>query len=210
MSNKFVIGGGWSLHTDADRLSDLISYGHVIGVNDAAIHASVHEAITMDRLWFENRWPILRDLRIQQTWVRKKCDCNVERKDPEGLDNWRTFEHFNKPMPSEKVGELHGGNSGTCAINLAFQQMDKGDSLYLLGFDMCKGPKNEPYWYPPYPWANPEGATKPGHFASWVSDLRGFANYALARGFNVYNVSMRSRIDYWPKLKFDQMMEMIG
>lgn len=207
MSNKFVIGGGWSVSQFVDQLDDLTSLGHVIGVNDAAIHLNVHEAITMDRLWFEHRWPLLRDLRVQKVWVREKCDCNVPRKDER--DNWLTFKHFNKPDPSITAGELHGGNSGTCAINLAFQQMSDGDNLFLLGFDMCKGPSDEPYWYPPYPWANPGGATKPGHFKQWTNDLVGFARHAKVKQFNVYNVTMRSRIELWPKLRFDQMLEMI-
>lgn len=204
MSNKFVIGGGWSLHQWADMLPDLISHGHVIGVNDAAIHTDVHEALTMDRLWFEHRWPVLRTHRIQKIWVREKCDCNVP------TSTATKFKHFAKSVPSEEVGTLHGGNSGACAVNLAFQQMYSGDNLFLLGFDMQKGPKGEPYWYPPYPWAKPEGATKDGHFVKWVDELRSFANFALAKGFNVYNVTTRSRLVSFPKITFEQMLEMLG
>lgn len=207
MSNKFVIGGGYSVGEYANKLDDLMSYGHVIGVNDSAIHAPVHEALTMDRLWFENRWASLRNLRVNTTWVREKCDCNVPRKDER--DNWVTFKHLNKPFPSVTPKELHGGNSGACAINLAMQQMFEGDNLFLLGFDMCKGPNGEPYWYPPYPWANPAGATKPGHFKQWVHDLEGFDVHARTKKFNVYVVGLRSRIEWWPKIKPTQMMEMI-
>lgn len=203
MSYKFVIAGGWSLKQWSDRLPDLMSYGHVIGVNDAAIHTDVHEALTMDRLWFENRWAALASARVGKVWVREKCDCNV----PGHYAT--TFRHYAKPIPSETPGELHGGNSGTCAVNLAYQQMSEGDYLFLLGFDMCKGPNGEPYWYPPYAWAKPEGATKPGHFAKWADELRGFANYAIAKHFNVYNVTSRSVLESFPKIGFEQMMEMI-
>jgi hypothetical protein len=208
MSNKFVIGGGWSVSRYAEHLDDLTSFGHVIGVNDAAIHTNVHEAITMDRLWFEHRWPLLRDLRVQKVWVREKCDCNVPRKTEH--DNWLTFRHFNKIDPSVTPGELHGGNSGTCAINLAFQQMMSGDNLFLLGFDMQKGPEGQPYWYPPYPWTHPEGATKPGHFKTWVHDMHGFARYAKVKQLNVYNVTTRSQIPHFPKMTFEQMTEMLN
>jgi hypothetical protein len=189
-------------------LDDLTSFGHVIGVNDAALHTSVHECLTMDRLWFEHRWPLLRDTRIASIWVREKCDCNVMRKD--GRDRWQTFKHFSKSVPSETVGELHGGNSGACAINLAYQQMLAGDNLFLLGFDMQKGPKGEPYWYPPYPWTTPAGATKDGHFVRWVDELRVFATNALAKGFNVYNVTTRSRLVSFPRITYEQMMEMLN
>ncbi len=208
MSNKFVVGGGWSVSRYENQLDDLITHGHVIGVNDAAIHMHVHEALTMDRLWFEHRWPKLRDLRVQKVWVREKCDCNVPRKTP--ADNWLTFKHFNKPTPSVTPGELHGGNSGTCAINLALQQMGSGDNLFLLGFDMQKGPEGQPYWYPPYPWAHPDGATKPGHFKTWVQDMHGFAQHAKVKKLNVYNVTTRSQIPHFPKMTFEQMIEMLN
>jgi hypothetical protein len=204
MSNSFVIGGGWSLTPHANRLDDLSSYGHVIGVNDASIHVHVHEALTMDRLWFENRWPKLRDSRVGTVWVREKCDCNV----PDSAA--KTFSHYNQSFPSEKEGVLHGGNSGTCAVNLAFQRMLNGDALYLLGFDMQKGPRGEPYWYPPYPWTSPAGATKQGHFDRWVRDMSGFSQYATRKGLRVYNVTTRSNINCFPKITFDQMMEMIS
>jgi hypothetical protein len=208
MSSNFVIGGGWSAgQVASEDLDNLMAFGHVIGVNDAAIYAAVHDALTMDRLWFENRWRTLRGLGIGQTYVREKCDCNVPRKDSH--DNWRTFKHFNRPYPSVTPGELHGGNSGACAVNLAMQRMLEGDNLFLIGFDMCRGPEGQPYWYPPYPWANPMGATKPGHFNQWVNDFEGFDVHARTKKFNVYVVGLRSRIHWWPKIKFEQMMEMI-
>lgn len=204
MSNNVVIGGGWSVTPWAQKLDDLIAYAHVIGVNDAAIYTDVHEALTMDRLWFENRWPALKGQRLpSRVWVREKCDCNVP-------DSTATrFKHFRKPYPSTDEGVLHGGNSGTCAINLAFHRMNEGDSLFLLGFDMQKGPSGEPYWYPPYPWTQPEGATKSGHFNMWVQEMRGFEIYAKAHRLNVYNVTTRSALQCFPKITFEQMMEMI-
>jgi hypothetical protein len=205
MAYNFVIGGGWTVSQWDTR--ELINHGFVIGVNDAALWTNVHAALTMDRLWFENRWPYLRTRRVAETWVREKCDCNVPRQGKR--DNWKTFVHFNKTTPSITTGELHGGNSGTCAINLAFQSMSRGDYLFLLGFDMCRGPGNEPYWYPPYPWTNPEGATKKGHFDMWVRDMDGFASYADVKGLNVFNVTTGSAIHCFPRIEFNHMMGMI-
>lgn len=203
MSNKFVVGGGWSVTQYAEQLDDLMSLGHVIGVNESSVLVSVHEALTMDRLWFENRWKQLQASRVQKVWVREKCDCNVP-------DSTATpFVHFNRPYPSTVAGTLHGGNSGTCAINLALQQMTEGDNLFLLGFDMQKGPEGQPYWHAPYPWAKPEGATKPGHFKMWVHDMHGFAQHAKVKRLNIYNVTTRSQIPHFPKMTFPQMLEMI-
>lgn len=205
MSNFFVVAGGWTVSQFNTR--ELYRRGHVIGVNDAALWTNVHEALTMDRLWFENRWPYLRAAEVSSVWVREKCDCNVPRKTKR--DNWRTFRHYAKTVPSTTPGELHGGNSGTCAINLAFQRMSVGDRLFLLGFDMCSGPGNEPYWYPSYPWAAPLGATKSGHFKKWANELEGFAQYATQQQFSVYNVSDRSKINCWEKIRFGQMLELL-
>lgn len=211
MSYKFVIGGGWSVSqltkdTEYD-LNSLTSYGHVIGVNDASILLDVHEALTMDRLWFENRWPALRDSRVQEVWVRQKCDCNVERKSPR--DRWKTFRHFHSPGMSDQPGTLHGANSGTCAINLAFQQMTEGDTLFLLGFDMCKGPNGEPYWWAPYPWAKPAGATSDKRYEEWRQEFRAIHNQFISKALNIFNVSSRSLIEHIPKISFAHMMEML-
>jgi len=207
MSNKFVIGGGWSLRDHSDALNDLMAYGHVIGVNESSVLVNVHEALTMDRLWFEHRWQQLAKQRVQTTWVREKCDCNVE---GDGNFVWRRFAHFNRNYPSVEPRVLHGGNSGTCAINLAFHQMSEGDNLFLLGFDMQKGPNGEPYWHAPYSWTKPEGATKPGHFSMWVRDMHGFSQYAKIKKLNVYNVTTRSLIPHFPKMTFLQMIEMLN
>lgn len=203
MSNKFVIGGGWSFSEfPLVNQRTLPSMGEVYGVNEASVLLPCHYGLSMDRLWFEHRFDKLDPM--TEFWLREKCDCNV--KQPK---TWRTFTHFNLSTPSMQEGTLHGGNSGTCAINLAMQTMLEGDTLYLLGFDMCKGPQGQPYWYKPYEWAKPEGATKQGHFDKWAKDMVGFATFARAKGFRIYNVSPRSKITCFQKLTFEQMMRMV-
>jgi hypothetical protein len=203
MSNKFVVGGGWSLsEVPFESLKRLVQIGEVYGVNEASVLLPCHYGLTMDRLWFENRFDKLDP--IMEFWVREKCDCNV--KQPK---TWRTFTHCNLSTPSMQENTLHGGNSGTCAINLAMQTMLEGDTLYLLGFDMCKGPDGQPYWHKPYSWASPDGATKNGHFNQWVKDMAGFAAFARSRGLRIYNVSTRSKLECFQKLSFDQMMRMV-
>lgn len=199
-SNKFVIGGGWS--AGKYDLRNLQKYGTVIGVNDAAIWANVDICVTMDRLWFENRWKYLKARRVAKTFVRRKCDCNVPRVDDR--DNWEVFDHEHQHFPSQLPGVLHGGNSGTCAINLAFQRMLPDDRLFLFGFDMCSGPNEEPYWYPPYPWANPKGGSKPGNFVSWATELENFAEYARNK-FSVYHITTRTQVKAFPVMSFYEM-----
>jgi len=199
----FIVVGGGSTIRDYD-VSELHQHAYVIGVNDAALWVDgTSECVTMDRLWFENRWAYLRMKRIA-TWVRQKCDCNVPRVDKR--DDWKTFVHLNSTLMAPNPGALNGSNSGTCAINLAFQRMRPNDNLYLLGFDMCKGPNGEPYWYPPYPWASPAGATKDGHFKSWAAEFDAIYRQFRAEQKNIFNVTHRSAIEAFPKLTFNDMI----
>jgi hypothetical protein len=204
MANRFVIAGGWTVGQWDTRA--LVNFGHVIGVNDAALWTNVHTCLTMDRLWFENRIRYLAARRVYNVWVREKCDCNVKY---DGKPAWNTFKHFAKPFPSVTVGELHGSNSGACAMNLAMQGMQDGDTLYLLGYDMQRGPGNEPYWYPPYPWAKPGGATGNGKYKEWSAELHSFYECAKTKGMNIFNVTNRSTLVGLPRITYDQMIEMV-
>lgn len=208
MSNKFVVGGGWSAG-QFDQLDRLTKWGEVIGVNDSMWRIPCDIGLTMDRLWFENRFETIRQrdmfkAPLDNVWVREKCDCNI--KQPK---TWHTFTHYNRPYPTMEEGTLHGGNSGTCAINLALQTMLEGDRLFLFGFDMQKGPKGEPYWYPAYSWANPGGATKKGHFDQWRRDMHGFASWARTRNIMIYNVTCHSALDCFRKLSFKDFLGVV-
>lgn len=201
MSFSFVIAGGSTVaEYDTRQLHQL---GHVIGVNDSMLWANVHTGVTMDRLWFENRWPYVAARRVEEVHVRQKCDCNVPK------HYAKTFTHTFEPVLSSTEGALVGSNSGTCAINLAYQRMDDGDMLFLLGFDMCNHPDGRPYWYPPYPWASPSGGTKDGKLKEWAQEFGYIASQFKAHGINVFNVTHRSRIEAFPKITFAQMMEMV-
>jgi hypothetical protein len=201
MSYKFVIGGGWTVSAYDTR--DLYKYGHVYGINDASLWTNVHTALTMDRLWFEHRWPHLKIKRIDDIWAREGCDKNVKN------HTARIFNHKNTPILSTEEGFLCGSNSGTCGVNLAFQRMTEGDTLFLLGFDMQKGPDGDPYWYPPYEWAKPEGATKDGHYREWAREFESIYSQFKAKHMNVFNVSHRTAIKAFPIIRFDQMMNML-
>lgn len=199
--NKIIIGGGSTVAEYRHR--NLNSAAHVYGINDAALWTDVHTVVTMDRLWFENRWPYLKAMQASDIHIREGCDKNVK-------DHTATvFKHLRTTYLQRERGTLAGSNSGACALNLAYQNSERGDNIFLLGFDMCKGPNGEPYWYPPYPWALPEGATKPGHFHDWTIELSQFHAQLLIDGINVYNVTHRSQLMVFPKISFKQMLEMI-
>lgn len=201
-----VVGGGWSMgQVNHDRVPGL-----VIAINDAAIRlkCDVDAILTMDRLWTEYRWPYL--LRAKKPFFcRQTCLQNVP--------GWRdqpwvhVFDNDNKTaIMSNDAKVLNGSNSGTCGINLAFIHRPK--ELYLFGFDMQKGPKGEPYWWPPYPWA-PQGATKSGKYQDWAREFDIIAGQFKLIGTQVYNVSNRSLIKSFIKLdpvKFNQTKLNVG
>lgn len=151
-----VLAGGWSARRYLDRLP-----GFVIGVNDAALKAPTHAALSMDRLWAENRWAEIQRRAIP-TWLRRAPARAGE--DPDWL---RIFDcdHTSTTL-SDEPGTLNGTHSGFCALNLAYQMRPR--RIVLVGLDMSKGPRGEAHWFPDYPWAKPGGATTSGKFAEWA------------------------------------------
>jgi hypothetical protein len=185
-----IIGGGWSAReVDLSHLP-----GTIIGVNDSAIHACCDICVSMDRLWTEYRWPILRQRRMR-AWIRKAALKNV-------IGDWPGLNRFDCDDKSVEFSEdsrvLNGPNSGFCALNLAY--LMHPERIYLVGFDMVRGPKGEAYWFPPYSWTGPGGATSNGQYAAWARQFDGAAAKCKAAGMEVLNVSRASAIDAFPKL----------
>lgn len=193
-----IIGGGWSvLSVVLDRLC-----GRVIAVNDSAIHAPAWDiAVSMDRLWTENRLDelIIRSAEAdprREIWLRRSAVQNVN------VSGWpwvHVFECDNQSSSfSTAPNRLNGTNSGACAMNLAWKL--RPDRLFLLGFDMCRSPDGRAYWYPPYPWANPAGGTGDKTYTNWAAQFRGMAAAFHRIRCQVINVSPQSAIDVFPKM----------
>lgn len=193
--NVFVIAGGWSV--SQYDLRGLRARGYVIGVNDSALHADVDLALSMDRLWIEHRHAEMLNRRIPML-LREGAAKSVRY----GFDVFECDHTSN--MMSKKPRVLNGTNSGMCAINCAFQL--EPERVFLLGFDMCRGPNDEPYWYPPYSWAE-KGATKPGKYVEWAKQFDGIAKQFEREGIAVFNVTNRSAITSFERISFDQMRE---
>lgn len=184
-----VIGGGFSfLEVDQRKVP-----GYKIGCNDAALlmAGGVDDAVSMDRLWSENRWNTL-CLRLKGTWLRRSAVQNIDWADRER--KWlRIFECDNESVKfSETPDTLNGTNTGTCALNLAYLLRPR--ELFLFAFDMCKPATGSPYWYPPYPWAAPTGGTSNGKYKSWAAEFNSIALAFASIGTKVINVSSVSKI----------------
>lgn len=202
--NVIVIGGGWSVSQFPLQETDLRQHGLVIGVNDAAIHARVHVAVTMDRLWLENRAETLEFMNIG---VHFRAGICKRIKEP------RTGIPFkNNNLMSEGMtlapGGLYGSNSGACAVNLAFKQGISKGCVYLLGFDMCNGPRGEKHWYPPYPW-NDGGGSSDGKLRQWSKEWAPFAEQFAASQMAVKNVNNRSKLNNFPQIGWKHFMKEI-
>jgi hypothetical protein len=171
-----VIAGGWSASQfDLAKLP-----GTVIGVNDAGLLAPrVDILVSMDRLWAENRFDRLRGLR-KPTWLRRKTLINI---DLTGC-RWVTpFENdHTSTVLSDEPGTLNGTHSGFCALNLAYQLRPR--DLYLVGFDMRRGPQGEAHWFPQYPWS--ENSTGAARLQVWAEQFEGAAKKLHAAGIRTH------------------------
>jgi hypothetical protein len=193
MTEISVLAGGWSVKgLDLSRLP-----GTVIGVNDSVVHARCHVAVSMDRLWTENRWANLQALK-RIAYIRTAAIKNIGAR-----PGWlRLFDcdHTLAEL-SDVDGVLNGTNSGLCALNLAYQMSRRGGRIYLFGFDMCRGPKGECYWYGEgYPWAKAGGGTGNTRYAEWAAQFDRAAEQCKASGIEVLNASKVSKITAFKKV----------
>lgn len=194
-----IIGGGWSvLNLALDRLC-----GRVIAVNDAAVLAPRWDiAVSMDRLWTENRFRRVMARSVEtdprrEIWLRRSAVQNLG-----NLEGWPWIHVFEcdhrSPTFSTDPKRLNGTNSGGCALNLAWHL--KPARLFLLGFDMNRDAYGRAYWYPPYPWSSAAGGTSDGKYAAWSKQFTAAASAFARIGCAVFNVSPASAIKVWPKM----------
>lgn len=193
-----VVGGGWSFASvDHNAVP-----GEIIAINEAGLllETPVKATVTMDRLWTEGRWEQLCSRR-KRTHIRRSALQNID---------WMTkpwahmFECDHTSVEfSEEIDRLNGTNSGTCGLNLAYIMRPK--FLYVFGFDMCRSPSDKAYWYPPYPWAPPQGATKASKYNTWAAEFNQIALAFASIGTKVVNVSEHSKIACWPRVSAKEL-----
>lgn len=138
--------------------------GCVIAVNDSMRYAPRWDiGISMDRLWIEHRWnEIIVKRREKVLWLRA---CTMKNVHADELYHVKLFDNCHTSTSlSDAHQQLNGTHSGFCALNLAYQMRPR--RLYLVGFDMARGPRDEAHWFPQYPWVN-KHATGRGKLAEW-------------------------------------------
>lgn len=193
-----VVGGGWSAaQLDLQHLP-----GIVIGVNESGVLIPCKYAVSMDRLWTESRWPKLAE-RAGQAYIRDAALKNV-RERPDWLHVFNC--DYKRAIFSDDPATLNGTNSGFCALNLAYILSPL--RIFLIGFDMNRSPEGRAYWHAPYPWTDPQGATKPGKYTEWAGQFADAARAFRARNIEVFNVSATSAITAFAKIAPKQFERM--
>jgi hypothetical protein len=193
--NVIILAGGYSVKEQKVNLHKLKSLGHVIGVNESGYLAPVHEVVSMDRLWMENRYRQVRYL-----------PCHFRKSAWKSAQFWTglsLFENTLEAQMSKDKGVLNGNNSGLCALNLAYQYQP--ENIYLFGFDHYKG--KQPYWHNPYPWANINGGTSDKRYGEWVTAYGPIAEQFKRDATAVFNVSPESNIEVFPKLTYQEFLK---
>lgn len=148
-----VLAGGWSvsqLPGFLTSLGKLRSRYEFMAVNDSAYHMPAHTLVSMDRVWSEYRVPMLAEryaqarVSIPVMWFREGIFRNIPAPTGPYVRYFRCDISADAPM-SFTVGVLNGSNSGICALNLALQSKPK--RVFMLGFDMQRGPQGQHHWY---------------------------------------------------------------
>ncbi len=202
-----VLAGGWSVRPEHLQTLNAVSTAiDIICVNDAAKYIDSPDCVvTMDRKWFINRYAEMH-ARAMLIYYRRCATKGL----PVPIDGYHcAFANNNLPgaMSNWTVPfRLDGNNSGACALNLAF--LRRYARVFLLGFDMCKGPQNENHFYPDYPWNI--NATKPAALAGWAGSFKEAAHQFELRGIRVFNVNDRSLIRDFPIISFEQFRSQVA
>jgi hypothetical protein len=188
-----VLGGGASVLEY--QIRNLERLGYLIAVNDAAIYTKPDVA---DRLWLEGRQLLLKALVPPMIYYRRGTPKNFT--PPE---QWIPYEHDEgyPTLMTRQQGKLNGSNSGTCAINLAFQL--RPHRVFLLGFDMQHGPAGELHWYPDYSWG---GGSKKGTLREWANEFADIAKQFESADIPVFNVNHRSLIRAFETISYENFL----
>ena len=189
-----IVAGGWS----ASQFNLARLPGIVIAVNDAARYLPGWDiAISMDRVWTENRFEYLARLE-RPTYLRRSTLGNVDWIKAHWVRDFQC-DHTSRTMAEQpkRGDQLNGTHSGFCALNLAYQM--RPQKLYLVGFDMALGPKGERHWFPDYPWKN-GGGSGAGKLREWSAQFETAAFQLRRAGIGTYLASQRSAVSIFPRI----------
>jgi hypothetical protein len=198
MSDEVVVlAGGWSVSQFPgfrDKLGRLRSRYEFMAVNDSAYHMPPHVMVSMDRVWSEHRYPMMMDRLVSMKvtwpvmWFREGIFRNIPAPTGPHVRYFRCDISADAPL-SHTVGWLNGGNSGICALNLALQGKPK--RVFMLGFDMQRGPQGQHHWYD-CSWTAHKSSAKA--LDNWSKRFEGINLQFSREGIELVNVTNYSAI----------------
>lgn len=201
LKSAVIVAGGWSVRPEHIAAVNALREPDIICVNDAVFYFERADCVvTMDRKWLMNRYE---EVHARRTFIYHRGGAGAV---PAHVAHC-AFANNNLPgamASAEHPMRLDGNNSGACALNLAF--LRRYHRVFLLGFDMQKGPEKQNHFYDNYAWNL--GATKPAALKGWSGSFGEAAKQFQRRGMLVYNVNDRSLIRDFPTVSFEEFRSM--
>lgn len=191
MNEKIVtiLAGGWSASSfDLRKLP-----GKVIAVNDSAYYAPRWDiCVSMDRMWGMHRQDWICRQSAKRFFLRRNA---LERYGWKDHPHVTLFENDHESIVlSDDKNRFNGTHSGFCALNLAYKM--RPADLYLVGFDMARGPRDEAHWFPQYSWVS-KHATGVGRLAEWSKQFEIAARQLKEARIRVHLCGANSAIRTW-------------
>lgn len=199
MANYIVLAGGPSVR--ALNLRGLHERGTLIAVNDAALYTQPHHALSKCPRWVFHRARMLRTLGVPHWWLgtaARRALAESKAVPARGQSLHWFDENHDEQGATFVPGVLSGENSGHAAVNLALTMAQRGDAIYLLGFDLEHAKDRAEYWYPAYPWPRTPQQIGTHKFEGWRMYLGWLAPFAAARGVNVATVGHGHNLPDFP------------
>ncbi len=197
----FIIGGGSSISEGLKQnLWKRLGGKFVIGINYSYHH-------------FKN--PTF------QVWLDKKCyELNKEAYDklpllitkpkpnlPSNTIQLKTNTGYHRDV---RKGVYKGSLSGIYTLSLAIYLLDVGE-IFLLGYDFCgmgkdKKGRSKTHYYEDI---EHRGRGKINYYGTQGRANKDFDVYKKEKQVKIYNVSLQSKINAFPKISYDQFFKML-
>ena len=197
----FIVGGGSSIKESLPQLWQKINNRFVIGINYSYHHfknPTFH--VYLDKNFYKDNKEALDKLPLIITKPLKNLPSNVIQ--------LKTITSYNRDV---RKGAYKGSLSGIYALSLAIYLLDEGE-IFLLGYDFCGIGKDNKGRAKTHYYENIEhrGRGKINYYGTKGRADRDFGVYKNEKKCKIYNVSLQSQINVFPKISYTQFFEMIN
>lgn len=206
LSQCFIIGGGSSIEEGINKgLWEKLKDKFVIGINYSYRHLNSTIQVYLDYKFYNENIKDLDKLPLIITKTGKKLPSNTIQ--------IKSISTYNRDV---RKGCFKGSLSGIYALSLAIYLLDQmggeGEKqLFLLGFDFCgigkfKNGKAKTHYYDDIPH---RGVGKINYYNTKGRADRDFAPFAKETKVKIFNVSLQSKINVFPKIDYMTFCKML-